>query len=169
MWPDSFETDGLLLKKLTKNDADLLQPLLADPRVANPCGWQAAKTMADVRKRVEKLIKFNSFLFYEKATGAMVGSASIRFGIDAESEKDDEPELGYFITPSAWGKGYAAEGSRPLIDYAFKELGSKAVWVCTDIDNPGSQRVAEKLGFSFLRTNKGYGSQKDELVYILNR
>lgn len=45
----------------------------------------------------------------EKATGRFVGWFHLRPG---EGHGPDEPELGYRLRRSAWGKGYATEGCR---------------------------------------------------------
>ena len=77
----------------------------------------------------------------------------MRFGEDACSEKDDEPELGYWIGKKYWGHGYAPEAAACLIDHAFADLNSKAVWCCYYEGNDKSKRVQEKLGFSYVKTD----------------
>jgi RimJ/RimL family protein N-acetyltransferase len=56
----------------------------------------------------------------EKSTGRFVGWFHFR---PAERAHPDEIELGYRLRKSAWGKGYATEGSRALIQKGFAELG----------------------------------------------
>jgi RimJ/RimL family protein N-acetyltransferase len=53
---------------------------------------------------------------------------------------------------SAWGKGYATEGSRALIDNAFGELGARRVYAETMAVNTASRRVMEKAGLKFVRS-----------------
>ena len=53
---------------------------------------------------------------------------------------------------SAWGRGYATEGSRALVDKAFAELGARRVHASTMAVNAGSRRVMEKAGMRFVRT-----------------
>ncbi|HEX4816952.1 MAG TPA: GNAT family N-acetyltransferase, partial [Nonomuraea sp.] len=64
----------------------------------------------------------------------------------------DEPELGYRLHRRAWGKGYATEGSRALIDKAFGELGARRVFAQTMAVNLRSRRVMEKCGLRHVRT-----------------
>ena len=64
---------------------------------------------------------------------------------------DDEPELGYRLVRSSWGKGYATEGSRALVRKAFEELGASRVYATTMVVNPASSRVMEKAGLRFVR------------------
>jgi len=51
----------------------------------------------------------------------------------------------------AWGKGYATEGSRALVDKAFGELGATRVWAGAMAVNAASRRVMEKAGLRFVR------------------
>ena len=61
-------------------------------------------------------------------------------------------ELGYRLHRSAWGKGYATEGSRALVDLAFRELGADLVIADTMAVNTASRRVMEKSGLRYVRT-----------------
>ena len=62
-------------------------------------------------------------------------------------------EVGWSLHPDAWGKGYALESARTMMDYAFTTLGWTDVIHCINPDNVRSQRVAERLG----STNRGPG------------
>ena len=59
--------------------------------------------------------------------------------------------LGYRLRKAAWGKGYATEGARALIDRGFAEPGVKCVVATTYEENAASRRVIEKLGMTFRR------------------
>ncbi|WP_242182515.1 GNAT family N-acetyltransferase [Sphingomonas sp. CARO-RG-8B-R24-01] len=56
-------------------------------------------------------------------------------------------EFGYWLTPDAWGRGYATEAGRAVIDIARHALGLRHVHAGHFHDNPGSGRVLRKLGF----------------------
>ena len=85
----------------------------------------------------------------EKSTGDFVGWMHFRPGAD---HADDEPELGYRLRRSSWGKGYAAEASVALIDKGFTELGVRRVVAQTMVAHKGSRRVMEKSGLRPIRT-----------------
>jgi ribosomal-protein-alanine N-acetyltransferase len=46
-----------------------------------------------------------------------------------------------------WGRGYATEAQRLLLEYAFGPCGMNNVTVAIHADNIGSLRVAEKVGY----------------------
>lgn len=77
--------------------------------------------------------------------------------------------MGYAYFKSAWGKGYATEAARGLLDaYAEavkeeKDKGEKVFYVEAGVDegNPGSWRVIEKLGFE-----KAGFKEEEERVWL---
>src|SRR5215469_12798628 len=56
--------------------------------------------------------------------------------------------LGYWYGRPHWGQGYATEAARPMLRFAFEDLGAEAVTSGFFVDNPASGRVLQKLGFS---------------------
>src|SRR4051794_21792055 len=57
-------------------------------------------------------------------------------------------EIGWRLTQSAQGNGYATEGARAIVDYAFNQLSLQEVVAITAIPNQPSRRVMEKLGMT---------------------
>lgn len=59
----------------------------------------------------------------------------------------DQPHvMGYWLTPSAWGRGYATEAGRAALDIAAT-LGIERVVAGHYVDNPASGAVLRRLGF----------------------
>lgn len=56
-------------------------------------------------------------------------------------------EVGYWIGKPYWGRGFATEAARAVIDFCFRKEGVSAVTCGHFIDNPASARVIGKLGF----------------------
>jgi RimJ/RimL family protein N-acetyltransferase len=56
-------------------------------------------------------------------------------------------ELGYWLTPDAWGRGYATEAGRAVLAIARHALRLKRLHSGHFVDNPASGRVLQKLGF----------------------
>ncbi|MGW7054077.1 GNAT family N-acetyltransferase [Streptomyces sp. NPDC054887] len=84
-------------------------------------------------------------------------------------------ELGYRLGRAAWGRGYATEGARALIDKGFTDLGVQRVTANTMYVNSRSRRVMEKAGLTFVRRWYGdwpdsiEGSEHGEVEYALER
>ena len=63
-----------------------------------------------------------------------------------------EPELGYRLHTTAWGRGFATEVSQALIDDGFANHGVEQVNASTMVVNVASRRVMEKVGMRLVRT-----------------
>ena len=92
----------------------------------------------------------------EKSSGGFVGWFVLRPAEDGGmakmlAEGPEDAELGYRLKRDAWGKGYATEGSRALVEKGFRELGVGRVVALADKDNVASIRVMEKVGLRFER------------------
>ena len=59
------------------------------------------------------------------------------------------PELGYWLGVKHWGKGYATEAVRAMIDHIFTDLDCEAIQSAARVTNPASRRVLEKCGFQW--------------------
>ncbi|MGZ8312612.1 MAG: GNAT family N-acetyltransferase [Allosphingosinicella sp.] len=148
----TLETERLVLRPPREEDLDGWAELLADEEAARYIGgtmeraaaWRAMAAMTGSWA----LKGFGMFSVIDKASGAWLG----RLG---PWQPEDWPgtEVGWGLVRSAWGKGYATEGSARAIDWAFDHLGWTEVIHCIDPDNKGSIRVAERLG----STNRGPG------------
>lgn len=68
-------------------------------------------------------------------------------GIGLQRTDAGDHELGYWLTPDAWGRGYATEAARAVIDIARHALPVTRVAAYHHADNPASGHVLRKLGF----------------------
>ena len=59
------------------------------------------------------------------------------------------PEIGYWLGVKFWGKGYATEAVRAVIDHVFTDLDCEAIQSAARVTNPASRRVLEKCGFQW--------------------
>ena len=59
------------------------------------------------------------------------------------------PEIGYWLGVKHWGKGYATEAVRAMIDHIFADTEAEAIQAAARVTNPASRRVLEKCGFQW--------------------
>jgi RimJ/RimL family protein N-acetyltransferase len=147
-------TERLTLRRLTADDEDNLVELDSDPDVMHYLNGGRPTPRATIRENIlPRLLGY-----YERppclgfwaamASGEFVGWFCLRPSADSPSEV----ELGYRLCKSAWGLGYATEGSLALIDKGFAEFGITRVYARTMVVNKGSRRVMEKSGLVLVRT-----------------
>lgn len=81
------------------------------------------------------------FLIATRADAAVIGGVELM-----RTETAPGWELGYWLTPAAWGRGHATEAARAVLAMA-PALGVTQVAARHYLDNPASGRVLAKLGF----------------------
>ncbi|MGE3145023.1 MAG: GNAT family N-acetyltransferase [Pseudorhodoplanes sp.] len=64
-------------------------------------------------------------------------------------QDEGAPDVGYWLGVKHWGKGYATEAVRAVIDYAFTDLDHEALSAGARVTNPASRRILEKCGFQW--------------------
>ena len=152
-----LETQRLVLRRFTMADVDNLAGLDADPDVMHYITGGIPTARDEIEDEIlpeflryyEHLAGYGFWAAIEKATGEFLGWFHFR---PREGGGPDEAELGYRLRKSAWGKGYATEGSRALIRKGFTEFGVRRVVAEAMAVNVASRRVMEKAGLTLVRT-----------------
>lgn len=151
-----LETERLVLREFVAADLDHLVELDADPEVMHFITGGRPTPRREIQDEVlpawlgyyERSSCLGFWAAEEKATGHFLGWFHFRPG---EGHADDEPELGYRLRRSAWGKGYATEGSRALIGNGFAKNDIQRVLAETMTVHAASRRVMEKSGLRLVR------------------
>jgi RimJ/RimL family protein N-acetyltransferase len=87
-----------------------------------------------------------------KEAGAGLGFVETKhFGRSCDEVSPDEVEIGWMITRSAWGHGYATEAGAAIRDEAFERMGFESIVAVHHPENAASPRIMEKLGMAFER------------------
>jgi len=100
------------------------------------------------------------FAVVEKETGLIVGCAGI------SPNRKGSAEIGYWITPSRWNRGYCTEAVKRLIAFAREVMGMHRVFALHFPDNPASGRVLEKAGMTREGLLKGYHEKNGEFLDV---
>jgi len=144
-----IETDRLLLRTWKEEDAEPYYEMNQDPHFLEFLPYaismeQAKEYVVNTNNRIAE----NGFSFFaveEKESGILVGSLGL--------EKIEEPfpfapaiEIGWRLAFPHWGKGYATEGARAVLEYGLKTLGLAEIVAYTFVENYRSQRIMEKIG-----------------------
>jgi RimJ/RimL family protein N-acetyltransferase len=153
--PERLETERLLLPALTQSDADLLARLSAEPAVVRYIGdghpWSSQRC-ADVMSRMVEHWQTHGFgwrIAIERETGEPVGSMLLNYlGEGTVGLAQGEFEIGWWLFPNVWGRGFASEGIRAICEEAFTRVGAPSVVARILPANGASVRVAERLGMS---------------------
>jgi len=137
-------TERLALRGPRRSDVKVIAALANDRRIAAntsripyPYGVDDAEQfVASVNKREGEAC------FVITLDGAPIGVCSVDL-------REDGPELGYWLGVPYWGRGFATEAARALIDHAFGDLEHDTLISGARVNNPASRRVLEKCGFQW--------------------
>ena len=167
------KTERLVLRRFVPADVGRLFSLHNDPEVMRFLNGVRGTTRREIgREYREHFANDGYWAAVERATDDFVGW----FGLHPrEDHGPREFELGYRFMRSAWGRGYATEGSRALIRKGFTEFGARRVFAETMAVNPASRRVMKKSGLEYVRTfhvdwpDPIAGAEQGEVEYALTR
>jgi RimJ/RimL family protein N-acetyltransferase len=151
MKPDIVETDRLILRLMTVEDAEFILELLNEPSFIQNIGDRNVRTTEDARAYIlngpMKSYQKNGFglcLVLLKETHEPIGI----FGLIKRTGLDDV-DIGYALLPRFWSKGYAVEAARATKTYAKDVIHLNRIVAITDPTNQASIRVLEKIGLRF--------------------
>ena len=149
-----LETNRLILRPWSENDAEELYKYASDPEVGPPAGWLPHTSVENSREIIRDVLSApETYAVCLKESGTPIGS--IGFHRADLAELDDEYELGYWIGKPFWGQGLIPEASREMLRHAFEDLGMSRIWCGYYDGNVKSRRVQEKLGFVYHHTTEG--------------
>lgn len=97
----------------------------------------------------------------DKLTKECVGWSGLKFFNKPLNNHNNFYELGFRFKKRHWGKGFATESSKAVLDYGFKHLNIQSIFAITDPHNVNSKKVLTKLGFDFTETFDFEGDATD--------
>jgi RimJ/RimL family protein N-acetyltransferase len=165
----TLETERLRLRMFRDTDLDAYAAMSADPEVMRYLGATGEPlTRPDAWRQIAmflghwQLRGYGVWAVEERAGGAFVG----RIGL-FNPEGWPGLECTWTLARGAWGKGYATEGGRRALEYAFTELGHAHVISLIRPANTASIRVAERLGETLEGRATLFGTEA--LIYGISR
>ena len=151
-------TPRLLLRPGWPEDAAALADAIGHEQVARMTSrvpWPYALADAEAFLALGSDHRYPSCLILAHG---VAGDAATLVGGVSLYHAEGAVELGYWLTPSAWGRGYATEAALAMLAHARHALGVSRVQAGHFADNPASGRVLRKLGFTPTGTNIPYPS-----------
>lgn len=146
----AIETERLVLREVTKNDAESLLAYLSDQQVTRHMGLDPFVSAEDALDEIE---------WYQSI---FANGTGMRWGITIKGEdhvigscgflnrtqKHNRSEIGFELSREHWGKGIAAEALSAVIEYGFSELKLNRIEALIEPANSPSQKLVEKNGFT---------------------
>jgi len=140
-----LETERLVLRAPRLGDVKAVASLANDRRIAeNTARIPHPYRNADAEDFIASAnLGTETVFLITLRNGAVIGACGFT-QVDRHP-----PEIGYWLGVKHWGKGYATEAVRAMIDHIFTDLGDEAIQAAARVTNPASRRVLEKCGFQW--------------------
>jgi RimJ/RimL family protein N-acetyltransferase len=143
-----LRTERLVLRRWRDEDLAPFAGLNADPEVMEHFRARLTRAESDALARwSDDHIAAHGWGLWAVevvATGEFIGFVGL-----AEPQFDAHftpaLEVGWRLARNAWGNGYATEGGRAAVRFAFDELDRDEIVSFTSVTNVRSQRVMERL------------------------
>jgi RimJ/RimL family protein N-acetyltransferase len=157
-----LHTHRLTLIPFDVSDVDISLELFTNPKVLRFAGGVMDED--EIRAQMPNWLRrggngcIGIWCITDKHSGEKLGTGAL---LPMPIEEDDtdfelvEPhimpegdvEVGYFLKPSAWGRGFATEACKRLLQLAFEESSLTEIVATFDLGNEASRRVLLKSGF----------------------
>jgi RimJ/RimL family protein N-acetyltransferase len=162
-----LETDRLVLRRLTPDDAPFILELLNDPLFLRFVSDKGVRTTADAAEYIRH--------------GPMASYEQHGFGLFLVTLKDGTPigmcgllkravledvDVGFAFRPQFGGRGYATEAAAATVAYGRTVLGLKRIVAITAPDNAASQNVLKKIGLRYEKTLQLPAYSTDSLLFV---
>jgi [ribosomal protein S5]-alanine N-acetyltransferase len=141
-----LRTERLILRPVTAEDHAVLRAHWAGPDVRRFLFDGATLSAAEITEVIKDSARdfgragYGLWLVHETDRTDLVGTAGLR------PLEDLGLEIFYSLAPGSWGRGYATEAARAVLDYALGPLGLPEVLAEVDEGNTASVAVIERLG-----------------------
>jgi len=144
----TLNTERLLLRAFEKDDLDPFADIVSDPEV-----MQRATYDGTTMNRTQAwnwlcmmlghwhMRGYGIWGIEEKESGEFIGRIGLQF-----LDWFDDVELVWMLSKSAWGKGFATEGARAVIEYSLNTLALPRIAAVIRKENKPSIRLAQRLG-----------------------
>lgn len=158
----ALETERLILRRFTKEDAEAVFLIYSDKEVNTYLPCFPLKTMEEA----EAFLEERYLRIYEEPQGyryavclkedpAPIGYINVSM--------DESHDFGYGLRKEFWHRGIVTEGCRAVIGQLKKD-GLPYITATHDINNPRSGQVMKRLGMEYQYTYKEQWQPKDILV-----
>lgn len=166
-----LETDRLVLRHLTLNDAPFIVELLNEPSFLRFIGDRGVRSQQDARQYIlngpiasYKRNGFGLWLTFLKETGDPIGICGL-----LKRDSLPDADVGFAFLPAHWRQGYAFEAASAVVAHGRRSLGLKRILAITAPDNLASIALLEKMGMKFETMTRLEGETKDVRLFAMER
>lgn len=146
-----LETERLVLRRLTKDDAAFILELLNEPAFLENIGDRGARTLADARRYIARgpmesyrKFGFGLYLVELKDSGAPIGICGL-----LKRDWLQDVDIGFAFLQKFWSRGFGRESAAAVMHHGWTTLHLKRIVAITTPTNQASITLLERLGMRF--------------------
>lgn len=148
-----LETERLVLRRMSAEDAEFILDLLNQPSFIKYIGDRHVRTTEDARQYILSrfVVSYEKFGYGFYLVELKPDKTPI--GICGLVKRDTLPDadVGFAFLPEYWSQGYAFESAQAVMDYARNDLKLERILAITSKDNHSSGKLLNKIGLKFER------------------
>jgi ribosomal-protein-alanine N-acetyltransferase len=163
-----LETERLILRRLTVDDAEFILELLNEPAFIRNIGDRGVRNADDARLYILNgpmasyaRFGFGLFAVELKEIGEPVGICGL-----LKRDSLEDVDIGFAFLARLRAKGFATESAAAVMEYGRSTLGLQRIVAITSPDNEGSIRVLGKIGLRFEKMIRMPGSTDDTRLFV---
>lgn len=147
-----LETERLYVRHFQPDDLDVFAALCADPQVMRYVGdgeilpRDMVAHWIDVCQQKYATRGYGTSAVFEKSGDKFIGYCGV-----VRAPDNDFDELIYVFNVEAWGKVYATEVGKAMLNYVFEHSTLDRIYATIYPENSASIKAAGKMGFRFDR------------------
>jgi RimJ/RimL family protein N-acetyltransferase len=147
----NLQTERLLLRPFTIDDAEFILTLLNEPSFLRYIGDKKVRNLDGARQYIlngpvasYERHGFGLCLVELRESHAPIGMCGL-----LKRDELPDPDIGFALLPDFWSKGFAFEASTAVLDDARERLKLERILAITSVDNHASIDLLQRLGFTF--------------------
>lgn len=146
-----LETERLILRWLTTDDAAFILELLNEPSWIRYIGDKGVRTLEDAKNYIltgplnmYSQLGFGLYLIECKQGRTPIGICGL-----LKRDTLEYPDIGFAFLSKYQTQGYGFESASATLKYGHEQLHLKRILAITSMDNHGSSKLLEKIGMKF--------------------
>jgi [ribosomal protein S5]-alanine N-acetyltransferase len=171
------ETDRLIIRTwIPEEDAEQAFKIYSDPEVTRFLITKVDSVESSLnllQRWLAKATLWNNgtgfWAIVTKETGEIVGTIILIQLQDEDENLTQDYEIGWHLKKSSWGKGYATEAAKAILDYGFKVLKLSTIYAIARSENTASLCVIQRLGMIPIGRTTRYYKMELEMFKLESR
>lgn len=166
-----FETERLIIRPITVEDADLILQLFNTPKWLENIGDRNIKSVEDAKDYILSKMQpqlerlgYANYSLSRKIDNVKIGTCSLY-----DREGLEGIDIGFALLPEYEGQGFAFEAAERIKKAAFNEFGIKSIVAITTKENVASQGLLKKLGLKFTDTVRLPNDDEELLLFKIEK